>query len=125
MTDKGVKDVEELIGGPHIVRRYEKVSGIRAHTPRVILKKGDKSAKKVYDEIVFYTGLFFANLINTFNPDFIVVGGGVSNLPFYKDINKVVKKYANPFMAKVCKIKKNALGADSGVIGAAELVFCD
>jgi len=125
VIDKEVKDVEDLISGPDIIRRYEELSGKRAHTPRIILVKGDKAARKVYDETVFYTGLFFSNLINIFNPEAIVVGGGVSNLPFYKDINKIVKKYADPYMAKVCKIKKNALGDDSGVIGAAELVFCD
>lgn len=125
VIDNKVKDVEDLISGPNIIKRYEELSGKRAHTPSIILNKKDKIARKMYEEVVFYTGLFFANLINTFNPEAIVVGGGVSNLPFYKDINKVVKKYANPFMAKVCKIKKNALGDDSGVIGAAELVFCD
>ena len=125
VVDKKVKDVEELISGPNIVRRYEKLSGKRAHPPRVILKKGDKIGKKVYDETVLFVGLYFTNLINTFNPDCIVVGGGVSNLPFYKDIQKVVNKYANPFMAKACKIKKHAIGDDAGVIGAAELVFCD
>ncbi len=124
-TNEGIKHIEELLGGPFIVRRYEKLSGKRAHTPRAILRKGDKAAKKAYDETVFYTGLFFANLINTFNPDCIVVGGGVSNLPFYKDVQKIARKYALPALYKVCKIKKNALGDDSGVLGAAELVFCD
>ena len=118
-----VKDIEALISGPSIIKRYEELSGKRAHTPRIILNKNDKSAKRVYEETVLYTGLFFANLINTLNPECLVVGGGVSNLSFYKDIKKAVKKYAHPFMARMCKIKKNALGDDSGVIGAAELVF--
>ncbi|KYK25093.1 hypothetical protein AYK26_02770 [Euryarchaeota archaeon SM23-78] len=125
VVNKEVIEVEDLISGPDIVRRYEALSGKRAHTPRVILNKKDPFARQVYEEIVFYIGLFFANLINTFNPEAIVIGGGVSNLPFYSDIRKVVKKYAHPYMAKMCKIKKYALGDDSGVIGAAELVFCD
>ena len=120
-----MKDVEDLISGPNIIKRYEELSGKRAHTSRIILNKKDGNARKVYEETVFYIGLFFANLINTFNPECIVVGGGVSNLPFYSDIKKIVKGYANPFMVKMCKIKKNALGDHSGVIGAAELVFCD
>jgi len=125
VIDNEVKEVEDLISGPKIIRRYEELSGKRAHTPRVILTKKDRIARIVYEEVVFYTGLFFANLINTFNPDAIVVGGGVSNIPFYSDIRRVVKKYAHPYMARVCKIRKNILGDDSGVIGAAELVFCD
>jgi predicted NBD/HSP70 family sugar kinase len=53
----------------------------------------------------------------------IVVGGGVSNLDFYKDVDKIAKKYAHPELGRVCKIRKNLLGDDSGVIGAAELAL--
>ena len=90
-VDGKVKDVEDLISGPNIINRYQRISGKRAHTPRVILRKGDPAAKKAYNETVLYTGLFFANLINTFNPGVIVVGGGVSNIPFYSDVNKIAK----------------------------------
>ena len=122
-TDGGVKDIEQLIGGSHLVKRYEKLSGKKAINASVIMNKNDKVAKKIYQEFVLYTGLFFTNFIHIFNPDCIVVGGGVSNLPFYKDVQKVVNKYADPYMAKKCKIKKNKLGQGSGVVGAAELVF--
>jgi glucokinase len=88
-----------------------------------MLNKRDVFAEKVYDEFVLFTGLFFSNLINTFNPEMIVVGGGVSNLSFYKDVEKIVNKYAQPEMLKVCRIRKNALGDDSGVLGAAELAL--
>lgn len=123
MVNDAVKDVEDLISGPNIIKRYEGLSGKKAHSPRIILNKKDKNAREAYEETVFYIGLFFANLINIFNPECVVVGGGVSNLPFYSDIKKIVKSHANPIMAKMCKIKKNALGDDSGVIGAAELIF--
>ncbi|MBW2991192.1 ROK family protein [Candidatus Woesearchaeota archaeon] len=125
VVDNAVKDVEDLISGPNIIKMYEELSGKKALSPKVILNKRDKAARHVYNEVVFYTGLFFANLINTFNPECIVVGGGVSNLPFYPHVRKSVKKYANPFMAKMCKIKKHAIGDDAGAIGAAQLVFSD
>lgn len=124
-TDRGVKDIEQLIGGSYLVKRYEKLSGKKALNASVIMRKNDKVAKKIYKEFVLYTGLFFTNFINTLNPEVIVVGGGVSNLPFYSDVRKVVNKYAIPYMAKMCKIKKYAIGDDAGVIGAAELVFSD
>jgi predicted NBD/HSP70 family sugar kinase len=122
------KEVEDLISGPAIIKKYEALSGMHADSPRIILEKKNAHARKAYEETVFYTGLFFANLINTFNPDAIVVGGGVSNLPYYADVAKVVYKYSFLQMAKCCKIAKNKLGDDSGAIGAAELVFahaCD
>ncbi|MBU1198501.1 MAG: ROK family protein [Nanoarchaeota archaeon] len=120
-----IKEVEDLISGPNIVKRYEELSGKKAHMPTVILNQKDKVARKLYQEVVLYTGLFFSNLIHTFNPDCIVVGGGVSNLPIYKDIRKIVNKYTIPSMAKACKIKKHSISDDAGVIGAAQLVFCN
>jgi len=118
-----VKEVEDFISGPNIVKRYEQLSNRKADSPRILLEKKDEFARKVYGEFVFYTGLFFSNLINTFNPEMIVVGGGVSNIDFYKDVEKIVKKYAHPKLSRFCRIRKNALGDDSGVIGAAELVL--
>lgn len=118
-----VKEVEELISGPNLVKKYEELSGKKCHSPAVLGNKGDEAAEKVYNAFVFFTGLFFANLINTFNPNVIVVGGGVSNLPFYHDIKKIVDAYAHPALRKACQIRKNALGDDSGVIGAAELAL--
>jgi len=118
-----VKEVEELISGPNLVRKYEELSGKKAYSPAVLANKSDEAAEKVYNAFIFFAGLFFANLINTFNPDIIVVGGGVSNLPFYHDIKKIVNVYAHPALRKVCQIKKNSLGDDSGVIGAAELAL--
>jgi len=123
VVNNEVKEVEDLISGPNIVKRYEQLSGKKADSPTVILDRKDESAIKVYGEFILYTGLFFANLINAFNPEVIVVGGGVSNIDFYKDVAQTVKKYAHPELEKACRILKNRLGDDSGVIGAAELAF--
>ena len=118
-----IHDVEDLISGPNIVKRYEHLSGKKAESPRVILNKKDKVAKQVYDEFVFFSGMFFSNLIDIFNPEMIVVGGGVSNISFYKDANKIVDKLAQPELRKACRIRKNLWGDDSGVLGAVELAL--
>ena len=101
VVDSEVKEVEDLIAGPNIIRRYEQLSSNKADSPAIMLNKRDVFAQKVYEEFVLFTGLFFSNLINTFNPEMIVVGGGVSNLDFYKDVDKIVKKYARPELARV------------------------
>lgn len=118
-----IHDVEDLISGPNIVKRYEHLSGKKAESPRILLNKKDKAAKQVYDEFVFFTAMFFSNLIDTFNPEMIVVGGGVSNIPFYKDADRIVDKLAQPELRKACRIRKNLLGDDSGVLGAVELAL--
>ncbi|MFH0870111.1 MAG: ROK family protein [archaeon] len=120
-----IKDVESLISGPSLMKRYEELSGKILDNPKELVELigKDDDANKVYAEFILYAGLFFANIINTFNPGCIVVGGGVSNVPFYDRVLKVAEKYSNSFMFKACKIVKNKLGADSGVLGAAQLVL--
>jgi len=120
-----IKEVESLISGPGLMKRYEELSGRILDSPKelVSLIGKDDDANKVYAEFILYTGLFFANIINTFNPGCIVVGGGVSNIPFYDRVLKVAEKYSHPAMFNACKIVKNKLGADSGVLGAAQLVL--
>jgi glucokinase len=115
-----IKEIEELISGKSMILRYNSLTGKNILNLSEIKKK-DPDFKKIYEEFVFYTGIFFANIINTFNPDCIVVGGGVSNLDFYKEVKKTADKYSLKALSKCCKIVKNKLGADSGVIGAAEL----
>lgn len=120
-----IKEVESLISGPALMKRYEELSGRSLESAKELadLIGRDEDANKVYAEFILYTGLFFANIINAFNPSCIVVGGGVSNVPFYDRVLKVAEKYAHPEMFKACRIVKNKLGADSGVLGAAYLVI--
>jgi glucokinase len=107
------------------MKRYEELTGKILGSPKelVDLIGRDTDANQVYAEFILYTGLFFANIINTFNPSCIVVGGGVSNVPFYDKVLKVAERYSHPSMFKACKILKNKLGPDAGVLGAAQLVL--
>ncbi len=40
--------------------------------------KKDELAKKVFDEVSFYLGIGMVNIINIFNPEAIILGGGLS-----------------------------------------------
>ncbi len=42
-------------------------------------KAGDKAGNEVVDRFVYYLAVGIANLINIFQPDVILVGGGISN----------------------------------------------
>jgi glucokinase len=101
------------------------LTGKKVLRPDTIFESTDPAARKVYDSFILFTGLFFSNLIDTFNPEMIVVGGGVSNIPFYHDVQKVIKAYAQPTLRNACKIRQNALGDDSGALGAAYLAMTD
>ena len=62
-----------------------------------------------------------AVMIGIFDPDAIILGGGMSNIDrFYKNIPKLIPKYT--FSNKVeTKVLKNIHGDSSGVRGAAWL----
>tara|TARA_Y100000741_G_scaffold17644_1_gene13449 strand:- start:5165 stop:6058 length:894 start_codon:yes stop_codon:yes gene_type:complete len=79
----------------------------------------NKKEKELLSEFYDFFGLALANIINTIDPDVIILGGGLSNHDgLYKEGLK--KVYKNVF----CKepntpILKNMLGDSAGVIGAA------
>ena len=115
---------EGLASGPDIIRRYLKYGGKKEnnHVP-LIWKSNDRAAKKIKKETLKFMGAGLGNIVSLFNPEIIVMGGGVSNLPVYRELNSEMRKYTNPISGKACKIVKNKLGDSAGVLGAAALVF--
>ncbi len=78
----------------------------------------DENARKAIKEYSHYLGVGLTNITNIFNPDYIVIGGGLSEIKqIYKPAIEYVKKHAlKPF--KGVKIIKSQLGRNSIVIGA-------
>jgi fructokinase len=82
------------------------------------MKNGDPLARAVCLEYQNNLCHFLGNIINFYDPHFIVLGGGMSNADFiYKDIQKLIKPYS--FIEKnLPSIYKNILGDSAGVFGA-------
>ncbi len=117
---------ESWCSGKYITKRYVAAGGrIINPNPEKIFHSKEAAAKKVMAETYEKFGIAFANLINTFNPDIIVMGGGVSNLPagFYRKIAAAAKKCAYPALADGVKIVRNKLGDAAGVYGAVALAL--
>ena len=79
----------------------------------------NKEEKEILNEFYEFYGLSLANIINTIDPDVIVLGGGLSNHDglYKKGLKKV---YKNIFCDEPdTPILKNTLGDSAGVIGAA------
>jgi len=70
-------------------------------------------------------GVGAANLINIFNPEMIVIGGGLSNMGerLFKPAHEVVKERAFARAYQTVRFVKAALGRNSGVLGAAAFAF--
>jgi glucokinase len=84
-------------------------------------RRGDKLALEAFATAGYYLGVAIASFINTFNPELVVIGGGVAGaLPFMRKTMKAqVRERAFTAMAAQAKIVRAALGPRGGVVGAA------
>lgn len=76
-------------------------------------------------EVGRWLGLGIGNLINTFNPDLVIVGGFLHAL--YPYMAEAVEAAASGIALdpawEACKIERSQLGADAMLVGASELVL--
>jgi glucokinase-like ROK family protein len=90
-------------------------------------KDGDPIAQKALKEIGFQLGVGIGNLVNTFNPEMVVLGGILSLAsPFILPaIEESLEKHALPQACETLKVIASAHGADGCVMGGAVLVLDD
>ncbi|NLN31846.1 MAG: ROK family protein [Bacteroidales bacterium] len=83
-------------------------------------EKGDPLASLVIGDCIEFWGMAVANLISLFNPEVIILGGGVFGpaLRFIDDISKESSRWAQPVSSRQVRITGSALGGDAGVTGA-------
>jgi glucokinase len=88
-------------------------------------RQGDILSKEIISRASYYLGIGLSNLINIFNPDAIVIGGGLSKMGsmFLNPAKKVAKSIAFKLPASTVKIVKSKLGDDAGIVGAALYAF--
>lgn len=96
-------------------------------TPKLLsqaAEKGDVVAKKVWNNAGEKLGILLSDIIDFFNPDCIVLCGGISNAGdlIIKPAKEQIKKRAFKTAAKACKIVVSKYTSKLGVVGAAMLV---
>ncbi len=97
------------------------VEKVTAQVIHSAAEQGDSLAKELIARTGYYVGVGLANLINIFNPELIVIGGGLSNIgdmllePAFKMAGE--RAYAEAFQA--VRFASAELGRNSGVLGAA------
>jgi glucokinase len=85
--------------------------------------RGDSHFKELINNVYTNIGAGCATLINLFDPDKIIIGGGVSKVgePMFSAIRKYVKEKALSPYGKEVEIIPSDLKQNNGVIGAASL----
>ena len=87
--------------------------------------EGDAVALQVMSQCIEFWGMAVANLVSLFNPEMIVLGGGVfeSASRFLPRIRAEARKWAQPISIDQVAIETSTLGADAGLYGAARLAI--
>lgn len=106
------------------LRGYEKLS---AREVFQAAQAGDAVAAEILDRALGYLGVCVANTAAIFDPDVIVVGGGVAQAgqSVFDAIQEAVDQRCLRPVAKSVKIVPAALGADAGVVGAVALAIME
>ena len=88
-------------------------------------KNGDALALEVFYRMGDYLGVGLANVINTLNPEMIVIGGGLANgwELFEQRMHQRIYDYAFRLPAANVKIVPAQCADDAGLLGAARLGF--
>ena len=97
------------------------IESITAETVGTAARNGDSLALDVLSRAANYLGVGMVNLVNIFNPEMIVLGGGMANLGelFIDSAKQVVAERAFPISAQAVRIVTAQLGNEAGVYGAA------
>lgn len=104
-----------------ITNYLEEGKSIKTSMIKKALDKHDELVIQSIDEAAEYLACGLATIINFYNPQLIILGGGLVDAVdyFYNKAIKVAKSKALPVPAKLIQFKKAELGDFSGVIGAA------
>ena len=116
--------VEKVIAGPSLERYYEEISGIRKPLKDISIahQKGeDPFATQTVNYMVDNFGKAISIILNTIDPDVVILGGGVGNIP---DLLDKAVEASTPYIFndKVeTTFLRPKLGDSAGVFGAALL----
>ena len=102
-----------------------RIENITAEKVGVAAQGGDSLALDIISKAAIYLGVGMVNLVNIFNPEMIIVGGGLSKMGdlLLNPARQVVRKKAFTLSAQAVRIVPSQLGDDAGVFGAAIFAF--
>jgi len=130
---------EAFCGGEYIVKRVidlinegyrGKIWGLAQRDGKIHVSSieeayylGDEAIKGLWEEVIEYLGCALTSIVNIFNPDLLILGGGVisGTKGLIREAEKIVQNKAMPGSKKGMKIERAKLGDLSAILGAAFL----
>jgi glucokinase len=100
-------------------------NGVTASDVFTAFFQQDHVAERVIHQCIQFWGMAIANLVSLFNPEKIILGGGVfgPGLALLEEIKGEVLKWAQPISVQNYTLEGSALGGDAGAYGAGFLAL--
>ncbi|HZQ34504.1 MAG TPA: ROK family protein [Dehalococcoidia bacterium] len=114
-------------GSPALAAQAAGGQAIDAEAVARAAEAGDAAAAAILARAAEYLGVGLMNTVHLFNPELIVLGGGVSNLRarVIEPAIAFMRDHAFPTMAGAVRVAYAARGDEAPVLGAAALVLPD
>ncbi len=124
ITDRAIRAIES--GGETKLREITEGNIYKINSEMVYqaAKEGDSLARDIIREMGRYLGIGIASLINIFNPEGIIIGGGVKDAwdLFIEPLKKEVHVRAFSIPAEKARIIRSTI-SDGGILGAAGIAL--
>jgi glucokinase len=101
------------------------LTDLRSRHLRKAIHRGDKFVERIIEEAAEYTGIAVGNVINLFNPEVVVLGGGLIDAledEMLAIIVETARDYALCGTGRGVEIMASKVGDDAGILGGAVLV---
>ncbi|GAB4576317.1 MAG: ROK family transcriptional regulator [Anaerolineae bacterium] len=110
---------------PALAQLLEAHGTLTAELVGVAAAQGDAQAMQIIQQSGRLIGDVLAALVNFYNPNRIIIGGGVSNIGFHflNAIRRAVLARSLPLSTRHLQIQYSTLKGDAGVIGAIALAL--
>ncbi|NOY99370.1 MAG: ROK family protein [Chloroflexi bacterium] len=97
------------------------IKSLTAQHVAAAARHGDLIAQQILSQAGHHVGVAIAGLVNLFNPNMVVVGGGVAQIGdlFIEPVRETVQKHSLPAATQAVRITTALLGRRSSSMGAA------
>jgi glucokinase len=105
---------------PGLARILQEKGELDADEVADAARAGDEQARRLFDEVGLYLGSALASFINIFNPEMIVLGGGVlvgAGDLFFNDAERVMRQLSRKEPLKYARLERATLEDRSGPLG--------
>ncbi len=103
----------------------QRSTSVTARLVQEAAERGEAESQAIFARAGFYIGVGIVNLLHLFNPQLVVIGGGVSHAGdlLFAPIRRVVEQRAMPTLREGVEITAAQLGDQVGLLGAIAIVL--